>query len=129
MDGFVKQAGKNKIMAVGNLLGRQTELLTADRERNDDIIMTAPREFVVKADIELPAAYHVSEKALNAIKRDIKNEAGLFAVTAEAKSDHVIIEITKRYNSRKEAAKIWKDLSEIVDSASAWRSSTLLMEQ
>lgn len=129
MDGFVKQAGKNKIMAVGNLLGRQTELLTADRERNDDIIMTAPREFVVRADIELPAGYRVSEKALNAIRRDVKNDAGQFTVTAETKDGHVIIEITKRYNNRKEAVKMWKDLSDIVDAASAWRSSTLLMEQ
>ncbi|MDE6703732.1 MAG: DUF3857 domain-containing protein, partial [Muribaculaceae bacterium] len=129
MDGFVKQAGKNKIMSVGNLLGGQTELLTADRERNDDIVMSSPREFVVRADIELPAGYRVSEKALDALRREVKNEAGLFTVTAEAKGGHVIIEITKRYNHRHEPAGLWRELTEIVDAASAWQSSTLLLEQ
>ena len=129
LDGFVKQAGRNKILAVGNLLGSQTELLSADRRRNDDIVMTAPREFIIKADIELPAGYSVSEKALAAIRREVENEAGLFTVSAEAKDGHVIIETTKRYNHRREPAEMWKALSEIVDAASAWRSATLLMEQ
>ena len=129
LDGFVKQAGKNKIMSVGSLLGGQTELLTADRDRNDDIVMIAPREFIIKADIELPAGYHVSEKALDALKRDVRNEAGNFSVKAESNDRHILIEITKRYNHRREQAEMWKDLSEIVDAAASWQSSTLLLEQ
>ena len=129
LDGFVKQAGKNKIMSVGSLLGGQTELLTADRDRNDDIVMIAPREFIIKADIELPAGYHVSEKALDALKRDVRNEAGTFSVKAESNDRHILIEITKRYNHRREQAEMWKDLSEIVDAAASWQSSTLLLEQ
>ncbi|MBP2690525.1 MAG: hypothetical protein J6B44_01680 [Muribaculaceae bacterium] len=126
---LLKTAGKNMIFSVGKLLGGQNELLESDRSRTDDVIMVAPREFITKIDIELPTGYQISEKTLNDLKRNVENASGLFAVEPSVENGHLHVDITKRYNHKRESASAWKDLVEIIDAAAEWQAATCLLEK
>lgn len=129
IDGLVKPAGKNLILSVGKLLGGQTEILQTDRKRIDDVVMSAPREFVTRIDLELPAGYKVSPKSIDALKRNVDNEAGKFEVEASVADGHLLLEITKIYRHRREPVSAWAELSKVVDAASEWLGTTLLLEK
>ena len=101
IDGLVKSAGKNMILSVGKLLGGQTELLQTDRKRSDDIVMSAPREFITRIEMNLPSGYRVSDKSLDALRRNVANECGEFNVVADVKDNKLQLTIIKRYNSRR----------------------------
>ena len=97
----MKSAGKNMILSVGKLLGGQTELLQTDRKRSDDIVMSAPREFITRIEMNLPSGYRVSDKSLDALRRNVANECGEFNVVADVKDNKLQLTIIKRYNSRR----------------------------
>ena len=129
IDGLVKSAGKNMILSVGKLLGGQTELLQTDRKRSDDIVMSAPREFITRIEMNLPSGYRVSDKSLDALRRNVANECGEFNVVADVKDNKLQLTIIKRYNSRRLPAENWNDVTDIVDAASDWQSATLMLER
>lgn len=130
MDNYVKRAGKNLIVSVGKLLSGQTEVLPADREREDDIYMPYPREYATVIRLKLPDGYRASARSLAALGSEVSNKAGAFTVTASAdEPGEVRIEVVKRYSGPVLTAADWPALLEILDSAAKWNATTLLLEK
>ena len=129
MDEMVKNAGRNIIIPVGKLMSEQLELLPSDRSRTDDVYMSMPRETATAVTINIPDGYRVSDKALKALECDVDNSAGKFKVEASKTADKITVNILKRYNHKVEPSASWPALVEIVDAASKWQPSTLLLER
>lgn len=129
MDNLVKRAGKNLIVSAGMLLSGQIEPLPSDRTRDDDIYIRTPKEYVTRINLKIPDGYTANAKSLASLDSQVSNEAGCFAVSASVTADTVSIEITKRYNAAIMPASEWSHLLEVLDSASAWRSSTLILDR
>ena len=129
MDEMVKNAGRNLIIPVGRLINDQLELLPSDRTRTDDVYMSMPREIATDIAIKIPEGYRVSDKTLKSLERNVDNSAGRFKVEVSQTGDKVSVKVLKRYNHKVEAATSWPALVEIVDAASKWQPSTLLLER
>ena len=129
MDEMVKNAGHNLIIQVGRLINDQLELLPSDRTRTDDVYMSMPREIATDIAIKIPEGYRVSDKTLKSLERNVDKSAGRFRVEVSQTGDKVSVKVLKRYNHKVEAATSWPALVEIVDAASKWQPSTLLLER
>ncbi len=129
MDEMVKNAGHNLIIQVGRLINDQLELLPSDRTRTDDVYMSMPSEIATDIAIKIPEGYRVSDKTLKSLERNVDNSAGRFRVEVSQTGDKVSVKVLKRYNHKVEAATSWPALVEIVDAASKWQPSTLLLER
>ena len=70
-----------------------------------------------------------SDKTLKSLERNVDNSAGRFKVEVSQTGDKVSVKVLKRYNHKVEAATSWPALVEIVDAASKWQPSTLLLER
>ncbi len=130
MADLLKRAGKNLILSTGKLLSSQIETLPSDRERADDVYLTAPREYVTRININIPSGYQVNQRSLEALNTSVSNNTGCFTVKAISPSgDTVTIEITKRYAKSGLPSGQWPDLLKILDGANDWQSSTLLLNK
>lgn len=130
MDNYVKRAGKNMVVAVGNLLSEQPHIQPGDRQRDDNIAMTAPRRYTTVINLAVPAGYKVNEKSLSDLEKSIKNKTGEFTVKTSLLPDgNVSVKINKEYSDREFKASEWNLLLEILDAASDWNSSSLILEK
>lgn len=129
MDNYVKRAGKNIIVAIGNLLSEQIKLQPADRQRNDDVTMTTPRRYTTVINLDIPNGYKVNEKSLSALNRSISNKAGEFMVKASSSDGKISITVNKEYSQPTLKAPEWNSLLEILDTASDWNSASLILEK
>lgn len=130
MADLLKRAGKNLILSTGKLLSSQIEILPSDRERSDDVYLTTPREFVTRINVNIPAGYKVNQRSIEALNTSVNNETGCFTVsTATPAPERLAIEVTKRYAKPQLSAAQWSELLKVLDAASNWQSSTLILEK
>lgn len=129
IDGVVKRAGNNILLSVGRLLSTQTEVTDQDRRRRDEALMSSPREFITNIRIAIPAGYKVSDKSLDALRRNVEDETGEFCVTADVKDGVVSISVIKRYKNRFIPVAQWDNAIKTLEAALLWRSSSILFEK
>ena len=130
MDNLVKRAGKNLVLSIGKLLSAQTEVLPSDRNREDDVYLRTPREYVTRINIAVPDGYRVNARSLSALDKAVSNPTGSFTVkTSLASPSEVTVEVTKRYSKPWLQSSEWPDFLKIVDAASAWNGTSLLLEK
>ena len=130
MDNLVKRAGKNLIVSVGKLLSSQNSVLPSDRKRDDDIYMRTPREYITRINLSVPAGYKVSTRSLTALDKSVSNPSGTFSVkTSTPSDDSVSIDIAIRFAKGKLPVAEWQEFLKILDAASSWNASSLLLEK
>lgn len=91
--------------------------------------MISPRRFETAIDIRLPESYRVSAKSLASLQADVSNATGFFTAKASVADGHLIIDIVKQYEHKTEKVANWPELTKILDAATRWRNSTVVLEK
>ncbi len=126
---LVKQAGKNILLSIGQLMPGQSDLLESDKNRDDDAVLGAPHENLVRIELKLPDGYHVSDRSLEAIGQMVVNGVGAFSAAASFADGVLTIDAMERFNRRRVGAGDWADVVEVLDAAAAWQRQTILLEK
>lgn len=127
MDNFVKKAGPKYILEVGKLMGIFSKLDSADRVRTMDIYMSAARTLTYNFTIAIPEGYKV--KGIEELNKSVKNESGSFVSTAKVEGKNIVVTATREYLHNFEKAEKWPLLLNIMDAASVFTESKLLLEK
>ena len=85
---------------------------------------------MTRINIAVPDGYRVNARSLSALDKAVSNPTGSFTVkTSLASPSEVTVEVTKRYSKPWLQSSEWPDFLKIVDAASAWNGTSLLLEK
>ena len=130
VDGLVKRAGPNIILAVGQLLPTQLKIEGADRERTADIHYGMPaNESVIDIAVDLPQGYVADSTSLAALTTAVSNSCGTFSVRATTNGSELKLTAVKRYHHAQEPAEKWPELLQFIDAASAFTAAQVVLRR
>lgn len=131
MDGLVKNAGRNIMLSIGNLIGEQPEILPSDRKRlpDDDVILSYPRENIFNIAIQFPQGYKPSASSLDKLNTDITNTTGHFTSKAEVNGDKILLTVSQEFSLTRMPASDWEQMLQLLDAAAQFNTLTLLLEK
>ncbi len=125
---LVKKAGKNLMLSVGELLGRQTTLDENERKRNVDIYYK-PRTFEHTVRVDLPSGYTVSAEALGKLNVNVANECAEFVAKASLNGSQLVVEMRKVYKNDHEPVSNWNKIVEVVDAAKNYQNMQVVLSK
>jgi len=131
MDGIVKKAGRNLMVSVGNLIGKQPEIAPSQRKRlpDDNILLPYPQDNSTRISIELPQGYTVSASSLAKLNSKVSNEAGSFTSNAEISDGKLRVNVTIELPNVDMPSSHWDKMLSIIDAAANFNTLTLLLEK
>lgn len=115
MEGIVKKAGPNLVVATGKMLGSTLKVEGHDRQRTADIDMRSARQTSWNIAIDLPSGYSVSDESLAQLRKNVTNTSGSFVTTATVSGSRLLITVTRTYLHKHYLASSWPQLLEIID--------------
>jgi hypothetical protein len=129
MDGIIKNAGKNMVVAIGQLIGLQTHIEGKDRTRNCDVLLSIPRTYAVTINLNLPEGYTIDHANLQKLNQNIDNEAASFCSNAEVKQNMLVVNITKVYKKQTIEAAKWPQLLQMLDAAYDFTKQQIVLKK
>lgn len=129
MDGLVKRAGQNLVVAVGKLQGDALRIEGKDRERTADIWRTAPTVYAWNISVTLPEGYSVSAESLAALGVNCQNAAGSFKVDATSGDGRLQLKAECILLHRHEPAANWPLLLELYDRMADFNAQQVVLRQ
>lgn len=129
MDGLVKRAGNNIVVAVGKLIGDQLSIEGNDRKRTADVYRTAPVTIERTIDITLPDGYEPSKESLAQLETQLENDCALFKTSTETTHGHLVLHMTKVYKHRTEPVANWSKMLQFVDTAYGFMSKQVVLRR
>lgn len=129
MDGYVKKAGNNLILAVGKLIGEQLKVEGNARKRTADIYRSAPTTMEWNITVTLPAGYHAAPESLAKLNTQVDNECGSFKATATGKGNTLTLHATKVYKHKTEPVANWNKILQMLDAASDFTSKQVVLKK
>lgn len=128
IDGLVKRAGNNLVLAVGQLLSQQRMIEGADRERTADICYDQTAcEARYDITVALPEGYSADAASLAALNTEVSNSCGTFSVQAKTNGSELLLTAIKRYNHDREPLEMWPEVLQFIDAASAFNAAQLIL--
>ncbi|RYY61415.1 MAG: DUF3857 domain-containing protein [Chitinophagaceae bacterium] len=127
MDGLVKKAGNNFIFEVGKIQASPLTIKPEQRKRDMDIFMSFPRSIEFQVEVKVPEGYTV--EGLEAINKNVVNDAGAFVASATLTGDMVRIVMSRKYNHAYEPSANWDKLLAFIDAGSEWSNSKILFRK
>lgn len=124
---FFKSLGSNKIIQIGQLIGEQARFQQDQRERDSDIYMAYPRQYVNTINLKVPTDYTI--EGLEAINVNVDNASGTFRSVATVNDGLLTIETTKTYKTAGEKAEHWQRMLEFLDAAYDFTQKELLLKK
>ncbi|MEP6713154.1 MAG: DUF3857 domain-containing protein [Ferruginibacter sp.] len=124
---LVKKAGNNMIVEIGKIEGQPLIIKNEQRKREIDAYMPYARSIEYNIEFEIPDGYTV--EGLQALNKNVTNDAGFFIVEASATKNLVTVKIKKHYLHNFEPSKNWDKLVEFTDAAGDWANSKLLLKK
>ncbi|RYY57397.1 MAG: DUF3857 domain-containing protein [Chitinophagaceae bacterium] len=127
MDGLIKKAGNNIIFEVGRIQSSPLVIKPEQRSRQMDVFMSFARSIEFNIDVKVPEGYTV--EGLDAVNKNVSNDAGAFTATATLAGDLVKLKVTRRYNHSYEPAANWDKLVSFIDAGAEWSNSKILFKK
>lgn len=127
IEDWLKNAGNNYLFEVGKLMGKFTKVNNKERIRTLDIFMPCARSFEFQFNIKIPKGYIA--KGLDALNKNVNNEAAMFYSTATVNADIVTITVKRVYKNGFEPVTNWDKLLQAMDAAYDFTNSKLLLEK
>ncbi|MBR1416059.1 MAG: hypothetical protein IJ570_09405 [Prevotella sp.] len=130
IDGLVKRAGNNLVLAVGQLLSQQRKIEGSDRERNADICYGQTAcEARYDITVTLPEGYVADSASMAALNTEVSNTCGTFSVQATTNGSELLLTAIKRYNHDKEPREKWPEVLQFIDAASAFNAAQIILRK
>lgn len=127
IDGFVKKAGSNYILAIGKFIGAVSKIEEKHRVRETDIIMPAARTINYQIEFEIPEGYNV--KGLESLNTNKQNEMGSFNVKTSTQGNKIKVDVTRIYTISTAPKEKWSSLIELMDTAYDFSEQKVLLEK
>lgn len=127
MDGLVKRAGQNLIVAVGKLIGSQLKLEGRDRQRTADIIREMPTTYEWDITLRLPDGYTLPADALSQLRADLSNEVGAFRAEPSLEAGALRLKISKTLLHKREPADRWPQVLALYDAVSDYTARQAIL--
>ncbi len=125
--GMVTDAGPNKIVKIGKLIGGQVKIGQEEVDRQSDIYMPNPRQYRNTIKLKIPEGY--TAEGLEALAMDVDNETGSFISTAEIVDGYVVLNSLKIYKTGVEPAENWTKMIEFLDAAHDLSEKSILLKK
>lgn len=129
LDGHVKKAGPNLVLAAGRLIGSQLEFKGEQRQRREDIYWEMPRSYGWDITVRLPEGYQVFPEGLEKLNMKVENECGAFTAQATTGNGVLTIKAEKRFERKMEPVENWEKLLEIIDAAKAYEGLSVVLKK
>lgn len=127
MEGLVKKAGNNILIDIGKLQGSTLKATPNLPKRRLDIYMPFARSVQSQIILQVPEGY--AAEGINDLNRKIENSSGCFIVEASSDGKAVSLTIKKSFNHSFESIGNWDKLVEIIEAASEWTNTKLLLKK
>lgn len=129
MDGMVKRAGTNLILALGKLLGDVLKLEGQARERTDDVWREAPSSYRWDITVALPEGYSVTAEQLAPFRTDCTTAAGHFRAEATVADGRLHLTAERTFDHKVEPAANWPQILEIYDRMSDYTAQQIVLRK
>ena len=126
--GFTSKAGRNYILEIGALIGRQVELEEKEiNERNHDINIDQTRSYTNKLIVTLPEGY--SAHGLEELNFNVDNAMGSFISKATAADNVVTIEVNKAYKQHYASKTSWPEMVAFLEAAYDFTQKKVILKK
>jgi hypothetical protein len=115
LSGMVRKAGKKYLVNVIGLVGSQLQIKKEERIRNNDINVGYARSLFWTINFKIPEGY--TAEGLKELAKEVTNETGTYATSAEEKDGNVVIKIKKIYKKANFPKSKWQEMLDFVDAA------------
>lgn len=129
MDGYVKKAGTNLILSIGQLIGEQLKVEGDERSRTADVMRRYPCTLEWDIRVALPAGYSVSAESLSKLNARLTNSFGTFEATASQSQGELVLHVQKRYHKAEAPNTEWPDILRFVDAASNYNALQVVLKK
>ena len=127
MEGMVKRAGNNMLLAVGRMLGSEMKIEGQQRERKDDIIRVSPSLYTWDIEVEIPEGYQITTESLENIQAQYSNDCGSFSVKVSSNEKKLYMKAEKRIFHKRESIEKWPQLLELYDRIYNYLSQQIIL--
>lgn len=128
---LIERAGNSYLVAVGKLIGRQSELYE-ERERKSDVAFHSPSDYHHRLTIEIPEGYKVSGLDGIQIKNSVKlnsDDVMKFESSYELQDNKLIISINEFYKILNLPKEKFSDFRSVVNSAADFNKVVVVLDQ
>ena len=129
LDGMVKRAGQDLMLAIGKLLGTQLKIEGQERERDADIVREMPLCDKWDITVSLPEGYTVDAAELERLQTRVSNAAGLFATTLSLENGELHLKAEKVILHKYEPAANWPLLLQLYDQIYDYGSRSIIIQK
>lgn len=127
LKGFVLPAGPNYLVEIGRLIGQQVELSERELERDIDVYLETPLEYIETIHFIVPDGYEiVGEENL---EMSVINETGSFVATPIYEEGVLKVTTTKKYNQTFVKKENWPLMVEFLNAATEFSYKKVLLKK
>jgi len=124
---YIKKAGPNYIIEIGQFIGGQIEIDDQFRKRDANIYMKNPRIFNYKITLKIPEGYKVV--GLDKLQKNVDNSSGAFISSAKIEGDNLIINTSKQYKHHYYPKEKWNEIVAFLDEANQFKNEKILLKR
>ncbi len=126
-DKFFQKAGKNRILKLEKIMGKQTHIGDEEKDRTENVYQDYPHNYKRTYKIVIPAGYTV--KGIEKLNFNVKNETGSFVSSAHMENNTLIIQVDEKHFHVFEPNQNWRQFSEIYNAAYDLSQQKLLIKK
>jgi len=128
LDDAVNTVGDDLLLSLPAMAGgSQGKLKKEDLTRTLPVYLEYARALNYNITCPIPAGY--TARGVESLTRDIRNEAGSFAVKGRVENNNVIIEVRKTFNKSELSAQQWPQMAELLKAAYGFSKAKILFSK
>ena len=124
---FLKKAGPNYIVDIGEFIGGQIEIDDKFRKRDANIYMKNPRVYNYTIKFTIPDGYKVV--GLDKLQKKVDNSSGAFISNAKMEGNTLIIKTSKQYKHNFYTKDKWPEILAFLDEANQFKNEKILLKK
>ncbi|SHL53920.1 DUF3857 domain-containing protein [Flavobacterium saccharophilum] len=129
-ESWIENAGKNNLITIGKVLGKQTSL-HQETNRTNPIVISYPKKNINYINLSIPSGYSVKNVGSLAFNKEIKNAnndvIGLFKSTAKIEGNTVKIAVEEFYNFTYLEKEKYSEYRDLVDALYDFNNASLIL--
>jgi len=129
-ESWIENAGKNYLISIGRVLGKQTDLYQ-ETNRKHPVDISYPNKYIHSITFNIPKGYAVKNLNALAIKKEIKNDKneviGSFSSTAVIDGDAVKIGIVEFYNFTHLEVERYNEYRDLINASYDFYKTSLIL--
>ncbi|OXA80012.1 protein of unknown function [Flavobacterium aquidurense] len=129
-ESWIENAGKNNLITIGKVLGKQTSL-HQETTRTNPIVISYPKKNINYINLSIPSGYSIKNVANLAFNKEIKNAnndiIGSFKSTAQIEGNTVKIAVEEFYNFTYLEKEKYNEYRDMIDAIYDFNNASLIL--